>query len=203
MSNSVFPSLTTTPGLAWSVLRAPSFLTKKQTSVGNVELAASFTPYPRWTWTLRYNVLRQATIQSVLYAEFETLAGFFLSRRGGYDSFLYDDPSDDSVSDMAFGTGDGSTTQFRLFRTLGGFAEPIYNVNAITNIKVAGVPTGAYSQSGGLITFSGAPANGAALTWTGSYYWRARFTQDESQFEEFASQFWRNQSVSFKSVLGS
>lgn len=200
MSNLVFPgTLANMPGLGWSVGKVPAFATKKQTSVANIELVASFTPYPVWTWTLKYNVLRQGAP----YAEFETLAGFFLARQGGFDSFLYDDPTDDSVTDQSFGVGDGVTTKFQLVRTLGGFSEPIYNVNAITNIKVSGTPTGAYTQSAGVITFSSPPAGGAALTWTGTYRWRVRFTDDTANFDNFAFAFWQLQQVSFKSVLGS
>lgn len=200
MSNAVFPgTLANMPGLAWSVSKVPEFQSKEQISVGNAELRASFTPYPRWTWALRYSVLRQGAP----FSEFETLAAFFLARNGKFDSFLYDDPTDDTVTDQSFGTGDGATTKFQLVRALGSFSEPIYNVNAITNIKVAGTPTGAYTQSGGLITFSVAPPNGAALTWTGTYRWRVRFTDDTSTFENFANAFWLNQSVKFISLLGS
>jgi hypothetical protein len=46
MSNAIFPAASATPGLGWSVVKKPSFNTKKQTSVGNIEQRASFTPYP-------------------------------------------------------------------------------------------------------------------------------------------------------------
>lgn len=199
MSSSVFPgTLAAMPGLAWSVSKVPEFNSKVQVSVGNAELRASFTPYPRWRWTLRYSWLLGGSVS----AAYETLAGFFLARRGSYDSFLYVDPTDYAVTDQSFGTGDGVTTAFRLYRGLGGFLEPIYNVTTLTNVKVNGVVT-VVSQANGVVTFSPAPANGLALTWTGTYSWRVRFTEDEANFEEFANNFWRNESVSFISILGS
>lgn len=199
MSNNVFPgTLANMPGLGWTVTKVPTFQTKIQTSSSNIELRASFTPYPVWKWTLVYNFLRQGSPTT----EFDTLAGFFLQRQGAFDSFLYDDPSDDSVTDQSLGVGDGSTTQFQLVRTFGGFSEPVYNVNTLTNVKVAGSVT-AVTQSHGLITFGSAPANGAALTWTGTYRWRVRFADDSASFEEFAYLFWQAKSISLMSILGS
>jgi uncharacterized protein (TIGR02217 family) len=200
VSNAVFPgTLASMPGLAWSVTKVPTFNTKSQLSVGNAELRASFTPYPLWKWTLVYSVL----IQGAPFAHYETLLGFYLERLGSFDSFLYDDPSDDAVVDQPFGVGDGATTTFQLVRTLGGFTEPVYNVNAITAVKVAGTPTSAYTQAGGLINFSSAPAAAAALTWTGSYYWRVHFSDDTNTFEQFAYQYWTLKAISLTSIIGS
>ncbi len=198
MSSAVFPgTLAAMPGLAWSVFKSPAFNTKRQTSVGNSELRASFTPYPRWTWQLKYNFLVGGG------SHYETLLAFYLARQGGYDSFLYEDPSDYTVTDQSFGVGDGVTTTFQVVRSLGGFSEPIYNPNAITNIKVAGVPTGAYTQSAGRITFAAPPAAAAALAWTGTYRWRVRFDDDSQSFEEFAYNLWSLGNLSFTSILGS
>jgi hypothetical protein len=151
VSSAVFPgTLAAMPGLAWSVTKVPAFNSKIQTSVGNAELRASFTPYPRWTWTLKYNFLQGGSASTA----FETLLGFWLARKGAYDSFLYDDP------DRRCGDGSGSSARAMGSRPSSGciarwrIPEPIYNVNAITNIKKAGTPTAAYTQAGGLITFA-------------------------------------------------
>jgi hypothetical protein len=74
-----------------------------------------------------------------------------------------------------------------LVRTLGGFSEPIYNVHAITNVKVAGTPTGAYTQAGGLITFSVARRRAAPRSRGPGPTWRVRFAEDTATFEEFAN----------------
>ena len=196
MSQAVFPTL---PGLAWSVSKIPTFQTKVQTSVSFIEHRASFTPYPQWKWTLVYELLRQGAPT----AELESLLGFWLQRQGMFDSFLYTDPNDNAVTDQSFGTGDGSTFGFQLVRSFGGFVEPIFNPNVITAITINGVPTGAYSQAGGLVTFSSAPAAAATIAWTGTYYWRVRFADDTTTFEQFAQTLWENKSLSFLSVLGS
>jgi len=64
----------------------------------------------------------------------------------------------------------------------------VMNPLAVTNIKAAGaVVSGAGYTIGstGLVTFTTAPASGAALTWTGTYYFRCRFTKDQIEFDGF------------------
>jgi hypothetical protein len=51
----IFPSL---PGLAWSVTKAPRFATRIQRAVSGRELRILDQPYPIWTWTLSYSLLR-------------------------------------------------------------------------------------------------------------------------------------------------
>jgi hypothetical protein len=57
--------------------------------------------------------------------ELQTLGGFFLARQGSYDSFLYSDPTDNTVTKQTFAAGDDVTTAFTLARAWGGFIEPI------------------------------------------------------------------------------
>ena len=54
----------------------------------------------------------------------------------------------------------------------------------------------------GLVTFATAPASGAALTWSGSFYYRARFTNDApGDFGEILSSIWELKSLEFESEL--
>ena len=48
--------------------------------------------------------------------------GLFLQCQGQFGTFLYTDPTDDSVTAQTFATGDGATTTFTFARTLGGFS---------------------------------------------------------------------------------
>jgi uncharacterized protein (TIGR02217 family) len=207
MSNSVFPS--SLNGLKWPVVKRPLFNTIVQSSVSLWELRASFSPYPQWEWTLGYNVLRQYGSN----VEYTTLQNFFLARQGRFDSFLFVDVNDYTVTAEPFGTGDGATTTFQLIRHFlsSGFAEPVYNAygaNFAGNAQVYdngvaktyGVD---YTISNGLVTFAVAPTIGHALTWTGTYRWRVRFSDDYVSFEEFASLMWQMQALKFVSVLGS
>lgn len=196
MSDAVFPSL---PGLKWNIKRANLWKTLKQESVSGKEMSVALMTYPNRRYSLAYEVLRAGA-----EAELQTLEGFFNARQGSHDTFLYSDPDDNAVTDQSFGTGDGSTTVFYLARTRGGFTEPVQALNGAPTIKVAGATKAApadYSISAtGVVTFTSAPANGAALTWTGSYYWRCKFLQDMAEFDQFLQDLWQLQRLEFRTV---
>jgi len=198
MSNAIFPS--TFPGLRWDVQKVPLWRTKIQSTVSGKELRAAMMSYPLWQFSLSYEVLRAASA----YAELQSLMGFFNLRNGSFDSFLYTDPDDKSVTDENFGTGNGSQVVFQLLRSYGGFLEPIQNVNVLTNIKKNGVtmvnPADYTINSTGVVTFTSAPANGLPLTWTGTFYFRVRFMQDMAQFNQFMKQLWDLKKLEFQSV---
>lgn len=209
MSNAIFPAL---PGLSWDVKKTPSWNTRVQRSTGGMELRATYYSLPIWSWTLSYDVLRAIAIGGTTYTEMQALADFYNARQGMYDSFLYDDPTDDTIADTArqqFGTGDGTTTAFQLTRTLyasGVFTEPVYNLNGNPKIYVAGVlkTSGTdYTISAGKVTFAVAPAAAAALTWSGSWYWRVRFDQDSAEFNNQLFGLWDLKQIKFVSVKGS
>jgi uncharacterized protein (TIGR02217 family) len=160
--------------------------------------------YPLYTFKLSYEVLRD----DVANNELKTLAGFFLARQGQYDSFLFTDPSDHAVTAQSFGTGDGTTTAFQLVRAYGGFSEPVQNVNGAPSIYVNGtlktVTTHYTLSSTGLVTFTAGniPTSGQALTWTGSYYFRVRFTADMAEFSQFLQNLWELKQLEFVGATG-
>ncbi len=203
MSSSIFPTL---PGITWNITRAPKFATKVQQSVGGQTIAAAFQPYPIWRWQLEFEFLRTYGA----FTEWQTLAGFFNSLLGAWDTFLYHDPEDYTVTAQLIGTGTGSLTTFQLGRTLGGYLfEPIYNtdttnqtVKIYKNGVLQTVTTNYTISASGLVTFTSAPANGLAITWTGDFYWRCRMESDSTEFGMFAQHFWQAKQLSFLSVLG-
>ena len=202
MSNAIYPTL---PGLLPTASFSPRFKTQVQGAVSGRETRAAFMQYPLWDITLAYEFLRA----TAAFPELDTLVGFFGVCKGSWDSFLVTVPNDNAVIDMQFATGDGSTNVFQITRTrgAGGFAftEPVMNINALTNIKAATVvQSGAtYSVSStGVITFTAAPANGAALTWTGSYYFRCRFLQDQVEFAQFLQNFYEAKKVQLLGAPG-
>lgn len=194
MSGEIFPSL---PGLKWGVVKTPMWSTKVQKSASGRELRAAYYSYPDWKFSLSYEVLR-----SGLMSELEEFVGFFNARQGSFDSFLYQDPDDKAVTVQRFGMGDGVTTQFQLVRNYGGYVEPVFATGGTPLVFVNGVlksPISHYMLSDGLVTFSTAPAVGAALTWTGDFYYRVRFMQDSADFEQFLYQLWSLKKIEFKS----
>jgi uncharacterized protein (TIGR02217 family) len=194
MSNAVFPVLA---GLSWGVRKTPVFSTRVQTALSGYETRAALYSYPLYNFSLQYEFLREAT------GELQQLLGFFIARRGQFDSFLYTDPSDNSVTNYLLGVGNGTKREFQLLRSYGGFVEPVMNVNTVTQVTVNGIATTAYAVgTDGLLTLNTAPAAGQVVRWTGTYYFRCRFMSDEADFEQFAYQFWSLQSLGFKGCLG-
>ena len=203
MSGYVFPVL---PGLAWNVVMSPAFSTSVKRAVSGRELRASFMAYPLWDFSLSYEFLRDGNRG----ADLDTLGGFFLNMKGQFDSFLFTSPADNTVSAMNFGSGNGSTTAFQLTRAFGAggfpFVEPVQNLNGNPAIYVGGVLktlTSDYTiSSAGVVTFVTPPDNAAALTWSGSFYYRCRFKQDSAEFSEFMKDLWDLKKLAFVGAPG-
>jgi uncharacterized protein (TIGR02217 family) len=196
MSNEVFPVLA---GLAWGVIKQPEYKTKIQKAVSGRELRLSYMTYPMYRFKMTYNVLRddKSTFDpSAPRDELKTLLRFFLARRGNFDSFLYTDPSDNTVVDQPFGTGDGGTTEFQLIRSYGvvgnGFAEPVENIDMTKPfaVYVNGLEDETVTVENGLVTFLTPPDLNDQLTWSGSYYYRVRFDMDAAEFNQFMYDLW-------------
>lgn len=204
MSNAVYPI--GLPGLQPAATVAPRFSTRIQSAVSGRETRAAFMAYPLWDVSLAYEFLRATAAAP----ELDTLAGFFLQMRGSWDNFLVAVPNDNAVTDMAFGTGNGASAAFQLTRTRGaggfGFVEPVQNLNVLGAVKVAGVTKTLgtdYTVSGaGLVTFATPPAAGAALTWSGSYYYRCRFLHDQADFSRFLNDLWELKKVQMVGAPG-
>ena len=194
MSNSIFPVL---PGLTWDVVKQPEFATKVQTASSGKDATAAYWTYPRWTFKLSYELLRGGS-----QTELNTLLGFFLAMKGRFDTWLYTDPSDYAVIGQQIGIGDSSTVAFQLIRTLGGFVEPMKNINGTPVIKENGVTrtTGWSINSTGLITFTTPPTSGNILTADFSYYFRCRFMNDVAEFNQFMADLWELKKCEFISV---
>src|SRR5579863_1450271 len=158
---------------------------------------------PIWEIDLNFEELRDQTQNSAPYSElagftdFMQLAQLFLGSVGQYGQFLFDAPWDDSRADQVIATGDGTTKTFFMVRTWGygqlGFTEPVGAVNSVLNVKINGTilsPTLWTIVDRNILTFATAPANGAIITSTFSYYYRCQWTEDQQQYEEFFKDRW-------------
>lgn len=198
MSNSVFPTLA---GLEWGVEWEPEFFNRVQQAVSGKEYRANLGASPVYRLKLSYEFLKAGS-----QTELKTLLGFFLERKGSFDSFLYTHPDDNSVTDQLIGVANGAKLQFQLVRAYGSaFVEPVCNVVSITNIKVNGVAktqgTDYTVSSTGMVIFTSAPVSGN-ITWTGSYYYRARFLQDSMSFTKFMKDLFSAKQVELRASLG-
>lgn len=200
MSDAVFPTL---KGVAWDWTKKPEFTTLKHTSALGIEKSLSLRPYPRWTFGLSYNFLID---QNKPTDDIQQIVGFYLNRYGSHDDFLYLDPTDCIVSKQIFGSGDGSTTSFQLCRTYGKFVEPVIGLVNKPKIYVGETAETAVEVTDFQWTTKGAieieaPASNKNLYWSGDFYYRCKFTEDESEYTAIATGFWTADSIEFKSVL--
>ncbi|MEI7443261.1 MAG: DUF2460 domain-containing protein [Burkholderiales bacterium] len=195
MSSLVFPTL---PGIAWPVKRIPRWKTHKGYSASGRRFATTYYSYPIWGFKLKAEFLRSAVL-----AEAESLMSFFNQLAGGYDYFLFTDPDYNSVTAQQIGVGNGTQTDFALLRTIASFSEPVGEKNAIGSVTINGTPTAAYSLvDNRIVRFNTAPSAGQVLRWTGTYYMRCEFMDDELVFEEFMNGFHSVDSIEFQTVKG-
>lgn len=209
----IFPTL---PGLVWSVMKAPTFATRVQRGISGRELRVSDQQYPIWEWTLQYDVLfdqsdvRQTNPKGPGIGhnpDLRTLMGFFCSRKGSFQAFAYVDPTDSSVTNEFLGTGDGVSNKIQLTRSLGGWIDLVTDFNVITQVRYNGVNQGGNFSGGplnnpGLLTdIRGPVPSGVSITADFTYYWRVRFSNDMTEFENFMYQLWSTRQIKFKSVL--
>lgn len=197
MSNAVYPTL---PGLGFNFTKTPIWNTIVQKAVSGQETRAATQVYPRYQYTLTYEFLRSAAT----YAEMQTLLGFYNARQGSFDTFLFTDPDDNSITGQQIGIGDGSTKTFQLVRAIGGFNDIIQAPNVVSAVYLTGVlqSGGSWSVDAttGLLTFTAAPALNKIITVDFSWYWRCRFMDDQYDFDKFMSQLWSVGQIQFITV---
>lgn len=188
MSSQIFPKLI---GETYPVLKEPVHDTNIQKSQSGVEVRIANWAQERYRWTIPYGYLNHDP--AVAAADLQIIEGLYNLMHGRWDSFLYSDPTDFSVTGSIFGTGDGTTTQFQLARTRGGASHWIYNVDSTVVtpvVKVNGTPTSVTISASGLVTFGSAPAGGAVLTVDFNYYFRVRFDEDSVELTNECGPYW-------------
>lgn len=201
MPINTYPTL---PGLGYPIRRQPELISARYTALSGKRTVTPKATFPRWRWELPYSFLRSAAYGSAAaFSELETLVGFFNSRSADGAVFKYVDAEDNTATAQQFGTGDGATTQFQLYRAYGGFTEPVY-APTVTQITEAGVevPDTDYTVGDtGIVTFDVAPANAAALLWTGTFAFLCRFDEDTIDLQRVLKGLSEGPSVRFSSEL--
>ena len=200
MGNQVFPG--NLPGLKFNDTFTPVLSTLIKRSTSGREYRASLFPYPLYRFSRSYELLRNGGN----WTEFKTLVGFYLSRYGAWDSFLFEASFDCNANNQVIGTGNGSGKNFQMVRDFGGWIDPVMNVNSTPTpiVKVNGVNNAAWTFNyldSGVLTFTGAaPANGATISVTANYYHRVRFeefTEGSDAFAQFMYNLFEAKKISF------
>lgn len=118
-------------------------------------------------------------------AAYLTIKEVFLVVMGRNHSFLHKDWADFEAVNARFGTGDGATRVFQLKKisTVGAatyeriITKPVFEGFVVRVNGALGVPA-AVDTLTGLVTFVTAPAEGAVLTWSGTFDVQVRFDID-------------------------
>jgi hypothetical protein len=198
------PSFPILPGQGWSVHKKPSFSTLVASHVSGREVRDALYQNPIWHFELSFDGLSSdsTSYPGVGAQSLQSLLGLYLQCQGQYGSFLYTDPTDNSVVNQTFATGDGSTVAFSFARALGGFLEPVGWVTTVSQVTVAGtVETSGWTlTTPNSLVFSAPPANGALIGASFSYAFECRFDDDSAAFEQFMQNLWRADSIKFRSV---
>ncbi|MGH6822813.1 MAG: baseplate megatron protein TIM-barrel domain-containing protein, partial [Methylocella sp.] len=195
-----FPAL---PGLSWSVHKRPSFSTRVASHVSGRDVRMPFYAVTLYEFELTIEGMdSDGAYPGLGVNSLQSLMGLYIKCQGQFGTFLYTDPSDNSVTAQAIGTGDGSTTVFTFVRTLGGATEPASWVTSVSNLYLNGVnePSGWTLTAPNTLTFTTAPGNLVAITASFSYAFNCRFLDDQVDFENIVNGLWQLQSLKFRSV---
>lgn len=196
-----FPSLTE---LGWSVHKKPMFQTLLASHVSGREVRDALYVNPIWEFELTFDALASDSVfyPSLGSQSLQSLMGLFLVCQGQFNTFLYTDPTDNSVTAGAIATGDGATTTFTFARYMGSFLEPVGWVTAVSNVYLNGVnqASGWSLTTPNSLVFGTPPGSGVAITATFTYAFQCRFSADDLDFEEFMQNLWKLDSLKFRSV---
>jgi len=212
MSDVQYPSL---PGLTYSVLKAPVFHTRKQTSVSGRETTLNDWLNPRYDFTLTYSVLHDEAFWDVGPADYSThyriMMQFFMDIRGGFDTFVFYDPDDMVINNMYTlpSVADGSNSQFQLARQWANFGlntlQPVYGISDLVDLRVGGVSQDpsmyTIDPNTGIITFYSPPAADSVIYASYYFFYRCRLSEDTLSFEQFMHNLYELKTVKFRSVI--
>lgn len=197
MSNLLFPTFR---GLTYPIGKTPHWNTIIQESVSGVKKFLQCYSYPYYTFNLSFTYLSDDNLR---HDDIHKLMSFYNQLGGAGQDFLFADPlfEDNAVVKQTFGIGDGSTKVFRLLRQYGKFVEPVFGVLNKPRIFVNDVETTAFTwDETGLITFTNAPANNATLKWTGRWFYRCHFKNDEAEFQQIFMGGWDLEELVLESI---
>lgn len=142
MATDVFPGIdpvtgdtAVLKGLAFDVKKSPAFSNKIAEHTSGEETATSYWENPKWDYSLTYDYLPDRPV-TVGQTDLHQIMGFFLQMGGRFKTWLFQDPDDYIVTGGFQKTFDGVTTDFNLVRGLGGFYEPVGQLNTVTPLDV-------------------------------------------------------------------
>lgn len=215
MSNAIFPAVTDPLNSGWNwklpLKATPSFNTLvSRPSNNRGVLAVSLSQYPVFKFEMELPGIFGDP--QVINDGFQQIIGFYGQMQGQGDTWLFDWPGNDlvpSTSPQVVGIGNGVGTTAVMTHSIGGMTELIQNFMGMPTVYVGGSPLSlsAYSiDAYGNLTLATPPPNGYTIAWSGGFYTRCRFTEDELQDLQLirgsgGNSLWTLKSLKFESEL--
>ena len=189
-----FPTIDST--ILWTLAnggfkKTPHFNTKKQIPAARRGIyTIAVMPYCTWDFSVNLeNITGNEATASSVYALF---TGLYMQTCGGAGFWYMNDVNDNTVttstgimlnvtagaSSPMSQTGDGSSKQFQLARTVSNGIDITQNVSGVSIYVNGSLNTGNTISSTGVVTFTTAPANNATLAWSGNFLFLCLFDQD-------------------------
>jgi uncharacterized protein (TIGR02217 family) len=206
------PAYRLPPDIEEGAQGGPEFATVIQEAVSGQEQRVKVWAKCRAKYDIAYSVLNSDDP----VGSYKAVLALFYAHNGRFRPFRFKDWGDFQAENSNFGTGDGSDTTFQLSKlydpsqvllnTPGSltYRREIYLPVAAPVIKVNGVVTTALTiDATGLVTFTSAPANGHALTWTGDFDIPVRFDTDYLPVIMNVNSIAQISSISLREVIGS
>lgn len=204
MTIQTFPS--SLPGIQFGNIKRPVFDTRVVVGNNGREQRAARRIVPRWEFELSYEFLRDNVNN-----EFQTLIGFVLNQLGQLNPFYYTDPYDNTATGQVIGTGDGTTTTFRLVRNVlgsSGFIDLVYYCPTLSNVYLNGtMQSSGFSLSASAnygndsITFASAPSSGVVISADFNFAYVCRLLEDKYDFGQLWPDFYEAKKIDFTTVL--
>jgi uncharacterized protein (TIGR02217 family) len=200
----------------WSIKKTPRYNTLVQEPVsGRGCVRIPLMQFPLWDFefTLAYlpgNLNYGSSVENT-GTIYQQIIAFFTACQGRLP-FLFLDPWDNYVQGQQIGTGDGTTTQFTMYRQFAAMGQTgqdlIQNFVTPPNIYVNGVlqtvTTDYTIDEYGTLTFKAGhiPTSGHAITWTGTFYFLCAFAKDSfDDLEQQMAGIWNIKQFKFSSQL--
>lgn len=130
MSTEPYPDLI---GLSFPVSQKPMFSTGVQSHTSGRETRTSYWENPLWEFTLSYDYLPDSPQKD---SDYKKIVGFFLARKGSFETFLFYKRGDQNVVDGLIGTGTGSAVSFPFVKEWGSWLEPVGYVDTTSDLHV-------------------------------------------------------------------
>jgi uncharacterized protein (TIGR02217 family) len=179
MTNYLFPTF---QGWSWDKTKIPFWKTNIYEAESGIETRIQKWSNSRYKIQLVYSFLTDNNVlgNSLDKADLERLQGFFNSVGGNAEDFLFRDDVENQVENQTFAVADGSAKEFQLVRSLSNWVEPVRGIIEPPQVFINDELTADYQYTpDGRIIFDTPPPAGAMLKWSGNYYFRVRFENDE------------------------